>query len=91
MRVYLEDTPKSLAALERAASEGGLEGLVAPAHSLKSTSANLGALALSDMAKAIEHGARQGKLPNDPVVMVAEAQAEFRRVSEALRLMLGNP
>jgi signal transduction histidine kinase/CheY-like chemotaxis protein/HPt (histidine-containing phosphotransfer) domain-containing protein len=89
VRVYLEDTPKSLAALERAAADGGLEGLVAPAHSLKSTSANLGALGLSEMAKAIEHGARQGKLPNEPVVLVAEAQAEFRRVSEALRLMLG--
>jgi CheY-like chemotaxis protein/HPt (histidine-containing phosphotransfer) domain-containing protein len=89
VRVYLEDTPRSLAALERAAAEGNVEGLVAPAHSLKSTSANLGALTLSDLAKGIEHGARQGRLPADPIVLVAEAQAEFRRVADDLRRMMG--
>jgi signal transduction histidine kinase/CheY-like chemotaxis protein/HPt (histidine-containing phosphotransfer) domain-containing protein len=89
VRVYLEDTPKSLAALERAAAEGSVEGLVAPAHSLKSTSANLGALALSELAKGIEHGARQGRLNADPIFLVAEAQAEFRRVADDLRRMLG--
>jgi CheY-like chemotaxis protein/HPt (histidine-containing phosphotransfer) domain-containing protein len=88
VKVYLEDTPKSLALLERAAGEASLEGLVAPAHSLKSTSANLGALGLSEMAKRIEHGARAGKLPSDAVLLVAEANAEFRRVAEELRRIL---
>jgi signal transduction histidine kinase/CheY-like chemotaxis protein/HPt (histidine-containing phosphotransfer) domain-containing protein len=85
VRVYLEDTPRSLAQLERAATEGGTEGLVAPAHSLKSTSANLGALGLSELAKRIEHGARLGALPDDPAALVAAAQAEFRRVADELR------
>jgi signal transduction histidine kinase/CheY-like chemotaxis protein/HPt (histidine-containing phosphotransfer) domain-containing protein len=89
VRVYLEDTPRSLAQLERAAAEGGTEGLVAPAHSLKSTSANLGALGLSELAKRIEHGARAGSLPGDPAALVAAAQAEFRRVSEELRRIIG--
>jgi signal transduction histidine kinase/CheY-like chemotaxis protein/HPt (histidine-containing phosphotransfer) domain-containing protein len=89
VRVYLEDTPKSLAQLERAAAEGGTEGLVAPAHSLKSTSANLGALGLSELAKRIEHGARLGSLPGDPATLVAAAQAEFRRVSDELRRITG--
>ncbi len=88
VKVYLEDTPKSLSMLERAAGEASLEGLVAPAHSLKSTSANLGALGLSEMAKRIEHGSRMGKLPADAIVLVAEAQAEFRRVSEELRRII---
>jgi len=88
VKVYLEDTPKSLSMLERAAGESSLEGLVAPAHSLKSTSANLGALGLSEMAKRIEHGSRLGKLAADPVLLVAEAQAEFRRVSEELRRII---
>jgi HPt (histidine-containing phosphotransfer) domain-containing protein len=89
VRVYLEDTPKSLAALARAAASGGVEGLVGPAHSLKSTSANLGALALSEMAKGIEQGARQGRLAAEPAVLVAEAQAEFRRVAEELGRLPG--
>ena len=88
VKVYLEDTPKSLLQLERAAGQASLEGLVAPAHSLKSTSANLGALGLSDLAKRLEHGARSGKLNGDPILLVAEANAEFRRVSEELRRIL---
>jgi signal transduction histidine kinase/CheY-like chemotaxis protein/HPt (histidine-containing phosphotransfer) domain-containing protein len=89
VRVYLEDTPKSLAALARAAAGGGMEGLVGPAHSLKSTSANLGALALSEMAKGIEQGARQGRLAAEPAILVAEAEAEFRRVAEELGRLPG--
>jgi HPt (histidine-containing phosphotransfer) domain-containing protein len=89
VRVYLEDTPRSLAQLERAATEGGTEGLVAPAHSLKSTSANLGALGLSELAKRIEHGARLGALPDDPAALVAAAQSEFRRVADELRRITG--
>ena len=89
VRVYLEDTPKSLAALARAAASGRVEGLVGPAHSLKSTSANLGALALSEMAKGIEQGARQGRLMAEPAVLVAEAQSEFRRVAEELGRLPG--
>ena len=37
--------------------------MVAPAHTLKSSSANLGALALSSVAKRIEFGARTDALP----------------------------
>ena len=35
--------------------------LVPPAHSLKSTSANLGAIQLSDLARDVEQDARLGK------------------------------
>jgi HPt (histidine-containing phosphotransfer) domain-containing protein len=86
--VYLEDTPKSLAQLEQAAQSGDVEGLIAPAHSLKSTSANLGALALSEMAKRIEHGARTRQLAAEPVLLVAEVGSEFRRVTAELKRLL---
>jgi signal transduction histidine kinase/CheY-like chemotaxis protein/HPt (histidine-containing phosphotransfer) domain-containing protein len=88
VRVYLEDTPKSLAQLEQAAQSGDVEGLIAPAHSLKSTSANLGALALSEMAKRIEHGARTRQLAAEPVLLVAEVGSEFRRVTAELKRLL---
>jgi len=88
VRVYLEDTPKSITALEHAAQANDIEGLIAPAHSLKSTSANLGALGLSDMAKRIEHGARTRQLPAEAVLLVAEVGSEFRRVTAELKRLL---
>ncbi len=90
VRVYLEDTPKSITQLEKAASASSLEGLIAPAHSLKSTSANLGANNLSEMAKRIEHGARLNQMPGEPVLLVAELGAEYRRVATELKRILGN-
>jgi CheY-like chemotaxis protein/HPt (histidine-containing phosphotransfer) domain-containing protein len=89
VRVYLEDAPKSVSQLERAAMTGSVDGLVAPAHSLKSTSANLGALSLSDMAKRIEHGARSGGLPGEAVLLVAELGNEYQRVAAEFRRLLG--
>jgi len=87
VRVYLEDSPKALSILERSAAANDLDGLIAPAHSLKSTSANLGALMLADMAKRIEHGARSGTI-GEPVLLVAQLTHEFQRVSTHLRQLL---
>jgi hypothetical protein len=47
-----------------------------------------GALALSDIARSIEHGARQKTVP-DPVDLVAQLAREFHRVESALRGFLG--
>ncbi len=85
VRVYLDETPIKIAQLRQAADTGSLDGLVAPAHSLKSTSANLGAMNLSEMAKRIEHGARQQQLPGEPRQLVADVAAEFERVAGELR------
>ncbi len=87
VRVYLEDTPKSLKQLNDAAQNGDVSGMVAPAHSLKSTSANLGAMGLSDLAKQIEHGARQSALPN-PEELARAASTEFQRAADELEGLL---
>jgi CheY-like chemotaxis protein/HPt (histidine-containing phosphotransfer) domain-containing protein len=88
VRVYLEDTPKALSQLERAAQTNDVESLIAPAHSLKSTSANLGALRLSDMAKRLEHGARMGEL-GEPALLVAQIYNEYQRAAQQLRQLIG--
>jgi signal transduction histidine kinase/CheY-like chemotaxis protein/HPt (histidine-containing phosphotransfer) domain-containing protein len=87
VKVYLEDTPKNLKLLDLAAERGDTQGMIAPAHSLKSTSANLGAMALSDLAKLIEHGARSGTL-RDLTGMARQAGVEFRRAAEELERLL---
>jgi signal transduction histidine kinase/CheY-like chemotaxis protein/HPt (histidine-containing phosphotransfer) domain-containing protein len=89
VRVYLEDTPKAITALEQAASQGNVDGLIAPSHSLKSTSANLGAMGLSELAKRVEHGARGGTLSaSEAPVLVAEIKRGFQRVTHELNALL---
>jgi signal transduction histidine kinase/CheY-like chemotaxis protein/HPt (histidine-containing phosphotransfer) domain-containing protein len=89
VRVYLEDTPKALTSLEQAAGRGSIDGLIAPSHSLKSTSANLGAMGLSELAKRLEHGARGGTLSaSDAHVLVSEIKRNFQRVTVELNALL---
>ena len=82
--VFLEDTPKLLARLEVAASAGDLDGLRDAAHSLKSSSANLGAMLLSAAARRVEQGARDQSLER-PAVAVALVVNEFARARRQLR------
>ena len=88
IRVFLEDAPGAIRRLQSAADNNDLAALVAPAHTLKSTSANLGALDLSEHSRVIETGARKRDL-TDPAAKVAELSREFQRVESALRSFLG--
>ena len=82
--VFLEDAPHLLAQLERAALAPDFTALREAAHSLKSSSANLGAMALSAAAKRIELGARMETLDR-PAVAVAILTEEFERARAALQ------
>jgi len=81
--VFLEDTPPLIRQLQDASVEADLERLRALAHSLKSASANVGAMALSVAARRIEHDARAGTLER-PAVAVALLIAEYARARLAL-------
>jgi CheY-like chemotaxis protein len=85
--VFLEDAPHLLAQLERAALAPDFTALRDAAHSLKSSSANLGAMALSAAAKRIELGARMETLDR-PAVAVAILTEEFERARIALQSRL---
>ena len=87
VQMFLVDAAKYVKQLEEAAASGSLEKMIAPAHTLKSSSANLGAMAVSSAAKRIEIGAREGTLPR-PAVAVAVLEAEFQRASESLRKLV---
>jgi len=81
--VFLEDTPPLIRQLQDASVAADLEQLRALAHSLKSASANVGAMALSVAARRIEHDARAGTLER-PAVAVALLIAEYARARLAL-------
>jgi signal transduction histidine kinase/CheY-like chemotaxis protein/HPt (histidine-containing phosphotransfer) domain-containing protein len=80
---FLDNTPRLIVRLKNAAEVPDLPLLRDLAHSLKSSSANLGADALSEAAKRIELGARQQTLER-PALAVAVVVAEFERVRPAL-------
>jgi signal transduction histidine kinase/CheY-like chemotaxis protein len=84
VQVFLDDAPQLIARLETAATRPDYPLLYQAAHSLKSASANLGAMRLSEAAKRIELGARAESLDR-PAVAVALLAAEFERVREALQ------
>ena len=60
---YLEDGAAQVAALEAAVAAGGApDDLVRPAHSLKSSSLNVGAVRLGGICRELEEAARSGTL-----------------------------
>ena len=81
--MFLDDAPRHIAALEEAALAPDLAALREHAHSLKSSSANLGAMQLSAAAKRVELGARTGTLDR-PAVEVAKIAWEFKRARDVL-------
>lgn len=87
IRIYLEDSPKLLQQIQMALSNQDATALIGPAHTLKSSSANLGAMRLSKLAALFEKNARSGSLvvPNQEVTKLNE---EFNQVINALNKLL---
>jgi HPt (histidine-containing phosphotransfer) domain-containing protein len=80
---FLEDATTQLDALAAAAATGDAEGAVRPAHSLKSSSLNVGATTLAELSRAIEADARSGPV-DDLGPRVKELGAELTAVRSAL-------
>ena len=61
---YLEDGGQQVELLREAAAAGSVADLVRPAHSLKSSSLNVGAVALGELARTLEEASRRGDVPH---------------------------
>jgi HPt (histidine-containing phosphotransfer) domain-containing protein len=59
---YVDEAPANLAALTAAVAGGDVDAVVRPAHTLKSSSASLGAMRLSAICREIEEAGRAGRL-----------------------------
>jgi CheY-like chemotaxis protein len=64
--LYRDDSSQLLADLDSAMKTGDAEGVARAAHTLKSSSANLGATNVAAIARQIEHAARGGDLTELP-------------------------
>jgi len=88
--VFLDRVPLAIAELRDAAARGDQAALGTGAHSLKGTSATLGALALSNECAELERLARADRLREVPVRLEAIA-TEAEIASRTLRREIGEP
>ena len=61
VNLFLEDAPRLVRLMEQASAIPDLEVMREAAHALKSSSANVGALPLAELAKRAESDARSGR------------------------------
>jgi signal transduction histidine kinase/CheY-like chemotaxis protein len=83
--VFMLDAPRLLAAMHDAVETGDIEALRHAAHTLKSTSANVGATALTAICRDIEQFARAADVPA-AIAPVGGVMEELDRVLAALAL-----
>lgn len=70
---YIADSTGQVAAIEAALGAGDAAALVRPAHTLKSSSATLGATELAGTARTLEMAAREGNLEDPDALQAAQA------------------
>jgi HPt (histidine-containing phosphotransfer) domain-containing protein len=80
---YLEEGDRLVEALLVAATAGSVDEMVRPAHSLKSSSLNVGALELGELCRRLEEDAR-GAGVDDPVRRANEVKVCFAEARAAL-------
>ena len=80
---YLNSSEPLIVQLREALATNDLEVLQNIAHSLKSSSANVGAIKLSQISKELERSCRNNTLENAPD-LVSAIESEFIRVKDAL-------
>ena len=81
--LFLRDTPPRLAALKDAIKEGDAQALSQTAHTLKGSSANLGATRLAALNAELEKKASHGSL-EEASRLLAQLDNEFERVRHVL-------
>lgn len=86
---YLDEGDRLVEDLVVAATAGDVEAMVRPAHSMKSSSLNVGALELGALCRSLEEDARSGAL-DDPVgranaIKLGFAEARADLLEERLR------
>ena len=81
---FIDHVPVLQSELDAGLAAGDVSRLVRPAHSLKSSSANVGAKRLSELARTVEHASREGDMETAAQGVVS-IRAELPQVIAALR------
>lgn len=84
VETYLAEGPQHMEQIAAAAGRADAEAIIRPAHTLKSSSAALGAARLSAISKQIEFAGREGRVV-DLASLADEAQAAWTATVAALK------
>jgi HPt (histidine-containing phosphotransfer) domain-containing protein len=82
---FLTEEPANLEQIMAAAQRGDAESIVRPAHTLKSSSAVIGAARLSAVSREIEFAGREGRVA-DLARLAEQAQRTWTETLGALRV-----
>jgi HPt (histidine-containing phosphotransfer) domain-containing protein len=85
--IFLEDTPQRIAELTQSLTAGDVGKFTRAAHSIKGSSANLGATTLRAAAEKLEHQSRKDGLAG-AAPLVDEIKREFARAEAELRKVI---
>jgi len=80
---YLEETPKLLNAMREAIAQANVEQLRRAAHSLKASSATLGAPGLTHLCRQLDEALREADTLTNEVEQVRQIEIEYQRVETA--------
>jgi HPt (histidine-containing phosphotransfer) domain-containing protein len=84
IQTYLADTPMQFEGMSEAVEADDATALVRPAHTLKSSSATVGAMRLSSLARELEMAGRSGSLDAAPRAGLDAARTEWQVVAAKL-------
>ena len=84
IKLFLEDTPNQLEKLQQALRDKDADTIRSIAHTMKSSSANLGALTLSALFKDLEERGRRNALMQT-TKLFAQVEKEFQKTEKLLQ------
>lgn len=86
--IFLEDTPQRIAELDQSFAIGDAAKFTRAAHSIKGSSANLGANGVRGVAEQLEHKSRAQGL-SGVESLIAELKSEYTRAEAELSKLMG--
>ena len=89
INAYLADGPAHVDAIEAAISADDADALVRPAHTLKSSSATVGAMRLAAASRELEMAARSGSIDATTNAAAAGMRADWEATVAALTAWVG--
>jgi HPt (histidine-containing phosphotransfer) domain-containing protein len=91
VETFLTDAPAQFEAMTAAVEADDATALVRPAHTLKSSSATVGAMRLSSIARELEMAGRTGTLEPTVRTNMDAARAEWQAAADAFARWLTGP
>jgi len=86
---FISSLPTTLAELRHTLAQGELETLGNTAHGLKGSAGNMGAIALTELAKRLEM-AGKSKNAAEAQALMTQMEGEMQRAADAFQTLVGN-